>query len=278
MKKKITVPEIMATKNSDKKVSMVACYDFMSATLVNLSKVDMILVGDSLGMNMLGMKGTVGVTVDDMIYHIKNVVKGAPETFVVGDMPFGAYNGSIEKAVENATRIFAEGGCDCVKMEGGMNTVPYIEAVVKAGIPVMGHIGLTPQTSAMMGGFKVQGKSTAAADFLVETAKAVEKAGAFLINLEGIPSGVAKKITETLTIPTMGIGAGKYCDSQDLVWPDIMGINDWVPKFAKKYCDLRTYIVDGLNQFADDVNSGAFPTKEYSYNTVVEGYEVSEEE
>ena len=134
MKKKITVPEIMATKNSDKKVSMVACYDFMSATLVNLSKVDMILVGDSLGMNMLGMKGTVGVTVDDMVYHIKNVVKGAPDTFVVGDMPFGAYNGDINKAVENATRIFAEGGCDCVKMEGGMNTVPYIEAVVKAGM------------------------------------------------------------------------------------------------------------------------------------------------
>ena len=237
MKKKITVPEIMATKGSDKKVSMVACYDFMSATLVNLSKVDMILVGDSLGMNMLGMKGTVGVTVDDMIYHIKNVVKG------------------------------------CVKMEGGMNTVPYIEAVVKAGIPVMGHIGLTPQTSAMMGGFKVQGKSTAAADFLVETAKAVEKAGAFLINLEGIPSGVAKKITETLTIPTMGIGAGPHCDSQDLVWPDIMGINDWVPKFAKKYANLRQVVVEALDTFADEVNSGAFPTPEYSYNTKVEGYE-----
>ena len=193
-------------------------------------------------------------------------------------MPFGAYNGNIDKAIENATRIFAEGGCDCVKMEGGMNTVPYIEAVVKAGIPVMGHIGLTPQTSAMMGGFKVQGKSKEAADFLVETAKAVEKAGAFLINLEGIPVGVAKRITEELKIPTMGIGAGKYCDSQDLVWPDIMGVNDWIPKFAKKYCDLRTYIVDGLNQFADDVNSGAFPTKEYSYNTVVEGYEVDDEE
>ena len=273
MKKKITVPEIMATKGSDKKVSMVACYDYMSASLVNLSKVDMILVGDSLGMNMLGMHGTVGVTVDDMIYHIKNVVKGAPETFVVGDMPFGSYNGSIDKAVENATRIFAEGGCDCVKMEGGMNTVPYIAAVVKAGIPVMGHIGLTPQTSAMMGGFKVQGKSTAAADLLVETAKAVEAAGAFLINLEGMPSGVAKKITETLTIPTMGIGAGPHCDSQDLVWPDIMGINDWVPKFAKKYANLRQVVVEALDTFAEEVNSGAFPTPEYSYNTKVEGYE-----
>jgi len=188
-------------------------------------------------------------------------------------MPFGSYNGSIDKAVENATRIFAEGGCDCVKMEGGMNTVPYIAAVVKAGIPVMGHIGLTPQTSAMMGGFKVQGKSTAAADLLVETAKAVEAAGAFLINLEGMPSGVAKKITETLTIPTMGIGAGPHCDSQDLVWPDIMGINDWVPKFAKKYANLRQVVVEALDTFADEVNSGAFPTPEYSYNTKVEGYE-----
>ena len=273
MKKKITVPEIMATKNSDKKLSMVTCYDYTSAGLVDASNVDMILVGDSLGMVMLGLPGTVGVTVDDMVYHIKHVVKGAPNTFVVGDMPFGAYNGSIEKAVENATRIFAEGGCDCVKMEGGMNAVPYIEAVVKAGIPVMGHIGLTPQASAVMGGFKVQGKSTEAADHLLETAKAVEKAGAFLINLEGMPSGVAKKITEELHIPTMGIGAGPHCDSQDLVWPDILGISDWVPKFVKKYADLRTTVIDALNTFADEVNSGAFPTPEYSYNTKVEGYE-----
>jgi 3-methyl-2-oxobutanoate hydroxymethyltransferase len=274
MKKKITVPGIMATKGSDKKLSMVACYDYSSASLVEASNVDMILVGDSLGMAMLGYKGTVGVTVDDMIYHIRPVVKGAPNTFVVGDMPFGAYNSSIDKAVENASRVFAEGGCDCVKMEGGMNTVPYIEAVVKAGVPVMGHIGLTPQTSALMGGFKVQGKNTAAADLLLETAKAIEAAGAFLINLEGIPVGVAKRITEELKIPTMGIGAGPYCDSQDLVWVDIMGYNEWVPKFAKKYCDFRSYVVDGLNKFAEEVNSGAFPTEEYSYNTTVEGYEI----
>jgi len=273
MKKKITVPEILATKGSDKKVSMVTCYDYTCARLVNESIVDMILVGDSLGMVMLGMNGTVGVTVDDMIYHIKHVVKGAPNTFVVGDMPFGAYNGSIDKAVENATRVFAEGGCDCVKMEGGMNTVPYIEAVVKAGIPVMGHIGLTPQAAAMMGGFKVQGKSNEAAVQLLETAKAVEAAGAFLINLEGMPSGVAKRITAELKIPTMGIGAGPHCDSQDLVWPDIMGYNEWVPKFVKKYADCRGVIVGALNEFAEEVNSGAFPTAEYSYNTQVEGFE-----
>ena len=273
MKKKITVPEVLATKGSDKKVSMVTCYDYTCAKLVNESIVDMILVGDSLGMVMLGMNGTVGVTVDDMIYHIKHVVKGAPNTFVVGDMPFGAYNGSIDKAVENATRVFAEGGCDCVKMEGGMNTVPYIEAVVKAGIPVMGHIGLTPQAAAMMGGFKVQGKSNEAAMQLLETAKAVEAAGAFLINLEGMPSGVAKRITAELKIPTMGIGAGPHCDSQDLVWPDIMGYNEWVPKFVKKYADCRGVIVGALNEFAEEVNSGAFPTAEYSYNTQVEGFE-----
>ena len=273
MKKKITVPEILATKGSDKKISMVTCYDYTCAKLVNESNVDMILVGDSLGMVMLGMNGTVGVTVDDMIYHIKHVVKGAPNTFVVGDMPFGAYNGSIDKAVENATRVFAEGGCDCIKMEGGMNTVPYIAAAVKAGIPVMGHIGLTPQAAAMMGGFKVQGKSNEAAVQLLETAKAVEAAGACLINLEGMPSGVAKRITAELKIPTMGIGAGPHCDSQDLVWPDIMGYNEWVPKFVKKYADCRGVIIGALNEFAEEVNSGAFPTEEYSYNTQVEGFE-----
>mgnify|MGYP000944734308 CR=1 FL=1 len=273
MKKKITVPEIMATKGSDKKVSMVACYDFMSATLVNLSKVDMILVGDSLGMNMLGMKGTVGVTVDDMIYHIKNVVKGAPETFVVGDMPFGAYNGSIEKAVENATRIFAEGGCDCVKMEGGMNTVPYIEAVVKAGIPVMGHIGLTPQTSALMGGFKVQGKSLEAAQKLLDDARAVEEAGAFMIVLEGIPAALAKVITEKVSIPTMGVGAGASCDMQVLVAQDMLGMNAWVPKFAKKFADLRTIIIDAYNTYAKECNERSFPDTDHQYNTVIEGIE-----
>ena len=278
MKKKITVPEIRASKGGDKVITMVTSYDYTNAKLVDESNVEMILVGDSLGMTMLGYKGTVGVTLDDMIYHASHVVKGAPNTFVIGDMPFGSYNVSLEEAVRNANRLFMESGCDCIKLEGGSDMAPVIKAIVKAGIPVCAHIGLTPQSAAMMGGFKVQGKSSAAADALVETAKAVEAAGAFLINLEGMPVGVAKKITETLTIPTMGIGAGKYCDSQDLVWPDIMGINDWVPKFAKKYCDLRTYIVDGLNQFADDVNSGAFPTKEYSYNTVVEGYEVPEEE
>jgi len=273
MKKKVTVPEILASKGGDKVFTMITCYDYTNAKLVDESDIDMILVGDSMGMTMLGYKGTVGVTVDDIIYHTKTVVKGAPNTFVIGDMPFGSYNVDIADAVRNANRIFVEGGCDCIKLEGGSEVAPIIKAIVTAGIPVCAHIGLTPQTSAMMGGFKVQGKSTAAADLLVETAKAVEAAGAFLINLEGMPSGVAKKITETLTIPTMGIGAGPHCDSQDLVWPDIMGINDWVPKFAKKYANLRQVVVEALDTFADEVNSGAFPTPEYSYNTKVEGYE-----
>lgn len=274
--KKMTVPEVRASKNGPHKISMVTCYDYTSARLVNESNIDVILVGDSLGMVMLGYSGTVGVTIDDMIYHIKTVVKGAPDKMVIGDMPFGAYNGNIDVAVENCNRVFIEGGCDALKMEGGMNTVPYIKAVVDAGIPVMGHIGLTPQTSAMMGGFKVQGKDAEAAQKLVETAKAIEAAGAFMINLEGVPVGVAKRITEELTIPTMGIGAGPYCDSQDLVWPDVLGFNDRVPKFVKKYANVREVIINALNEFDAEVNSGAFPTAEYSYNTKVEGFEVEE--
>ncbi len=276
MKKKITVPEIIATKGTERKVSMVTCYDYTSATLVEASDIPMILVGDSLGMVMNGYAGTVPVTLDEMIYHTKAVRKGAPNTFIVGDMPFGAYNADINKAVENATRLFKESGCDCVKMEGGINTVPYIEAVVKAGIPVMGHVGLTPQTSAMLGGFKVQGKSKKAADDLVELAKKIEAAGAFALNIEGVPVGVAKAMTEAISIPTMGIGAGKYCDSQDIVWFDMLGFNEWVPKFVKKYADVRSIIIEALNNFAADVDSGAFPTEEQSYNTVVEGYEIKE--
>ena len=273
-KKKITVPEIRAIKGTDRRISMVTCYDYTFAKLVDKSDIEMILVGDSLNMLMLGHSGTVGATVDDMIYHIKPVVAGAPHTFVVGDMPFGAYNSDLYRAVDNATRVFAEGGCDCLKMEGGIHTVPYIEAAAKGGIPVMGHIGLTPQAAAMLGGFKVQGKSSKAAQDLVDLAKAVEQAGACCLNLEGIPTGVAKRITEELTIPTMGIGAGVYCDSQDIVGFDMLGFHDFVPKFVKRYADCGRIIVDAYNEFHKDVMEGKFPTAEHSYNTVVEGFEV----
>lgn len=273
MKKKITVPEILACKGGSKVPTMITCYDYTNAKLVDESDVDMILVGDSLGMTMIGLKGTVGVTVDDIIYHTKHVVAGAPNTFVVGDMPFGSYNVSIEDAVKNANRIFVEGGCDCVKLEGGTEVAPVIKAIVKAGIPVCAHIGLTPQTAAMMGGFKVQGKSLAAAQELVDGARAVAEAGAFMIVVEGVPADLAKVITEKVDVPTMGIGAGASCDMQVLVAQDMLGMNEWVPKFAKKYADLHKVIIEAYNEFAKESSERSFPSEPYQYNAKIEGLE-----
>ena len=273
MKKKTTVPEIMASKGGDKVMTMITCYDYTNAKLVDESDIDMILVGDSMGMTMLGYSGTVGVTVDDIIYHTKTVVKGAPNTFVIGDMPFGSYNVDLADAVRNANRIFAEGGCDCVKLEGGADMAPVIKAIVKAGIPVCAHIGLTPQTSALMGGFKVQGKSLEAAQKLLDDARAVEEAGAFMIVLEGIPKMLADVITEKISIPTMGIGAGAGCDMQVLVAQDMLGMNAWGPKLAKKYADLRKTILDAYNTYVKECNERVFPDTDHQYNTVIEGIE-----
>lgn len=273
MKKKITVPDIIACKGGDKIPTMVTCYDYTNAKLVDESDVDMILVGDSLGMTMLGLHGTVGVTVDDIIYHCQHVVKGAPNTFVIGDMPFGSYNVSVEDAVRNANRIFVEGGCDCVKLEGDADVVPYIKAIVKAGIPVCAHIGLTPQSAAMMGGFKVQGKSLEAAQALVDGARAVAEAGAFMVVVEGVPAALAAVITEKVSIPTMGIGAGAQCDMQVLVAQDMLGMNEWVPKFAKKYADLHKIIIEAYNEYVKESNERSFPSEPYQYNAKIEGLE-----
>ena len=273
MKKKITVPEIMASKGGQKVATMVTCYDYTNAKLVDESDIDMILVGDSLGMTMIGLKGTVGVTVDDIIYHTKHVVTGAPNTFVVADMPFGSYNVSIEDAIINANRLFVETGCDCVKLEGGIDAVPYIKAIVKAGIPVCAHIGLTPQTAAMMGGFKVQGKSLEAAQELLDGARAVSEAGAFMVVVEGVPAALATIITEKINIPTMGIGAGAGCDMQVLVAQDMLGMNEWVPKFAKKYADLHKTVIKAYNQYVMESNERSFPSEAYQYNAKIEGLE-----
>lgn len=273
MKKKITVPDIAACKGGSKVPTMITCYDYTNAKLVDESNIDMILVGDSLGMTMLGYKGTVGVTVDDIIYHTKHVVAGAPNTFVIGDMPFGSYNVSIEDAVKSANRIFVEGGCDCVKLEGGTDVAPVIKAIVKAGIPVCAHIGLTPQTAAMMGGFKVQGKSLEAAQELLDSARAVAEAGAFMVVLEGIPAMVATEITKRVGIPTMGIGAGAGCDMQVLVAQDMLGMNEWVPKFAKKYADLHATIIEAYNAYCEESSARTFPSEAYQYNAKIENIE-----
>ena len=273
MKKKITVPDIIASKGGQKVATMVTCYDYTNAKLVDQSEIDMILVGDSLGMTMIGLKGTVGVTVDDIIYHTKHVVTGAPNTFVIADMPFGSYNVCIEDAVRNANRMFVETGCDCVKLEGGTDAVPYIKAIVKAGIPVCAHIGLTPQSAAMMGGFKVQGKSLEAAQELLDSARAVAEAGAFMVVVEGVPAALAAIITEKTNIPTMGIGAGAGCDMQVLVAQDMLGMNEWVPKFAKKYADLHKIIIEAYNQYVAESNERSFPSEPYQYNAKIEGLE-----
>ncbi len=277
MKTKCTIQNFQRYKEEGRKWTWTICYDYTFAGIVDESKTEMILVGDSLGNVITGFGSTIPVTLDMIIHHTRAVVTGAPNTFVVGDMPFGTYNVSNEQAVTTANRIIQGSGCDCVKLEGGAKMAPRIRAIVDAGIPVMGHIGLTPQSIGLIGGFKVQGKDKDVADRLIADALAVQEAGAFAINLECVPVGVAKKITETLRIPTAGIGAGIYCDGQELNLYDLTGLfKDFRPKFVKRYAELRQPMIDALNAFYDDTCSGAFPTKEYSYNAKVEGYPVEE--
>ena len=273
-KKKLTVNDFRRYKEEGQMYTWIVCYDYTFASIVDESKTEMILVGDSLGNVIMGEKTTLPVTMDDMIHHIRAVVKGAPNTFVVGDMPFGTYNISDEQAVENANRMMQLGGCDAVKLEGGKKVASRIKAIVDAGIPVVAHIGLTPQSISALGGYKVQGADKAVADGLVEDAIAVAEAGAFSICLECMPTVVAKKITETLDIPTMGIGAGPYCDCQELNLYDLTGLfGDFKPKFVKHFAKLRQQMVGALNEFYDESCAGTFPTPEYSYNAKVEGYE-----
>lgn len=271
MKKKVTIPELKEMKKADRKIRMITSYDYQMAVLVDKTEIELILVGDSLGMVVLGYDGTTSVTMEDMLHHIRPVVKGAPNTFIVGDMPFGSYNISKEQAVENATRLMKEGGCDCIKLEGGLNVVDKIEAIVNAGVPVMAHIGLTPQTSSQLGGFKVQGKNVEAAKKLLEEAKAVEATGAFSVVVECVPAPLAKLISETIEIPTIGIGAGPYCDGQVLVVQDMIGMFDqFVPKFVKQYAKVGDIIVDAMSKYAQEVSEGVFPDPEHSFTMKAE--------
>jgi len=273
-KKKNTIQDFQRYKEEGKLWTWSICYDYTMAGIVDESKTEMILVGDSLGNVITGFGSTVPVTLDMMIHHIKAVVKGAPHTFIVGDMPFGTYNASDEQAIMTANRIMQEGGSDCVKLEGGANMAPRIKAIVDAGIPVMAHIGLTPQSASAIGGLKLQGKARAAADKLVEDALAVQEAGAFAVCLECMPSVVAHKICKTLRIPGAGIGAGPYCDGQELNLYDMTGLfGDFKPKFVKHFAELRQPMVQALDDFYDEVVAGTFPTPEFSYNAVPEGYE-----
>lgn len=270
-KKKMTIPDFQKYKDEGRKFAYVTAYDYTTASIVNDSECEVILVGDSLAMVMLGYTTTVGVTMEDMIHHIRPVVKGAPNTFIVGDMPFGSYNVSAEQAIANGNRILMETNCDCLKLEGGVDLAPTVEKMVKAGIPVMAHIGLTPQTATSFGGFRVQGGTPESARQLIDDAKALEKAGAFSIVVECVPSVVGKALRDELKIPVLGIGAGPDVDCQVLVTQDLLGMyGDFKPKFVKHFAQIRQEMVKGLNQFHEETISGEFPSPEYSFNKDVE--------
>jgi 3-methyl-2-oxobutanoate hydroxymethyltransferase len=264
-KERLTVPGFRALKRAPKKIKLVTSYDFTSAILADKSPVDALLVGDSLGMVMMGCSSTTGVTMEEIIHHLKAVVKGAPNTFTIADMPFGSYNVSPQQAVTNANELI-KAGADAVKLEGGIPFFDTVRTLVRAGIPVMGHIGLTPQTASTLGGWKVQGRDAEAARQLIDDALALQQAGAFSIVLELVPSLLAAHITEQLTIPTIGIGAGNGTDGQVLVWQDMFGLYDRItPRFVKRFAEAGQAISEGLIAYCNEVDSGAFPSPEHSF-------------
>lgn len=263
---KNTVATFQKAKAEGTKLTMLTAYDYSTAKLLDESGVNSILVGDSLGNVILGYEDTLAVTMEDMIHHGAAVARGAKDAFVVIDMPFMSYQISVEEAVRNAGRLMKEGHGEAVKLEGGEEVCPQIRAIVNAGIPVMGHLGLTPQSIHAFGGFKVQGKTEAAAKKLIEDAKKVQEAGAFAIVLEAVPSKLATLITEQLDIPTIGIGAGNGCDGQVLVYQDMLGMfSDFTPKFVKRYANVGEVMKNAFRQYIEEVQSGAFPAKENEY-------------
>ena len=265
-KQKISVPALQQMKEQGRKIRVMTAYDYPTGILVDKSDIEVILVGDSLGMVVLGYDSTVPVTMEDMLHHTKAVARGAKNTLIFTDMPFMSYNISIEEAIRNAGRIMKETGADGVKLEGGSTVAETVRAIVRAGIPVMGHIGLTPQTAAQLGGYKVQGKDAAAAEGLIVDARQLEEAGACSIVLEAIPAALAAMITEKLSIPTIGIGAGADCDGQVLVIHDLIGLFDrFVPKFVKQYANTGELILTALSGYAADVAAGSFPGPEHSF-------------
>ncbi|MCY6356277.1 3-methyl-2-oxobutanoate hydroxymethyltransferase [Clostridium sp. ZS2-4] len=264
---KNTIATFKKAKDKGEKLTMLTAYDYSTAKLIDSSGVNGILVGDSLGMVCLGYKDTLSVTMDDMIHHIRAVTRGAENALVVGDMPFMSYQTSIYDAVVNAGRLIKEGEAQAVKLEGGDTVIEQIKAIVKAQIPVMGHIGLTPQSVNMFGGFKVQGKNEKAAKELIDAAKRIEEAGAFSIVLECVPAKLAEIITKEISIPTIGIGAGAGCDGQILVYQDMLGMfSDVSPKFVKEFANVGQIMQEAFSAYIKEVKEGTFPTKEHCFN------------
>ncbi len=270
---RITPAEIKSRKANGPAITMLTAYDFHFAKMIDESGIDMILVGDSLGMVVLGLDSTVPVTMDQMLHHASAVSRAVKRALVIGDMPFLSYQVGIKEAIENAGRFLKEAGCDAVKLEGGKEFSDVIRALVRAGIPVMGHVGLTPQTATSLGGFKVQGRDLDQAKKILEDAMAIAEAGCFSIVLECVPSALAELITETVEVPTIGIGAGNKCDGQVLVTNDMIGLFEkFTPKFVKKYVNLSPMIKDAFSKYKEEVKAGEFPSEKESFS---EGQEVA---
>lgn len=264
-REKITARSLIQKKQARQKITMLTAYDYPMASLLDRSGLDVILVGDSLGMVVLGYENTLPVTMDDMLHHCKAVARGSKNCLLVGDLPFMSYQVSIEEAVRNAGRLMQEGGMGAVKLEGGRERVATIKAIVDAGIPVMGHIGLTPQSIHKFGGFKTQGKTSESAIRIIEDARMLQEAGCFAIVLESIPSQIGKLISEALQIPTIGIGAGMECDGQVLVVHDVVGMFDrFQPKFSKQYVNAFEFLGSGISQYINEVRQGVFPAAKES--------------
>ena len=266
MDKKFTIKSFQKAKDEKRPISMLTAYDYSMAKILDGAGADALLVGDSLGMVVQGHDSTIPVTIDDMIYHAKAVNRAAKRALVIVDMPFMSYHVSMEEAVRNAGRLMKEGGAHAIKLEGGVEFAETIRQIVRAQIPVMGHIGMTPQSVHMFGGFKVQGKNLVQAQKIIDDAKALEEAGVFAITLECVPEELSKIITETVNVPTIGIGAGKYCDGQVLVSNDMLGMfSDFVPKFVKQYAHISTDIERAVKTYIKEMNESSFPEKKHTF-------------
>ncbi len=267
LKQKITVPDILSRKHDCRKITMLTAYDYLFARLIDSAGIDIILVGDSLGTVIQGHHTTLPVTMDEMIYHTRLVSKGVENALVVGDMPFMSYQTSVSDAVYNAGRFLKEAGAEAVKVEGGTTAIDKIKAMIASGIPVMGHVGLLPQSVHQMGGYKVQGKEDTSAERIMSDAIMLDDAGVFAVVVEGIPAGLATKITAAISVPTIGIGAGIDCDGQVLVMHDLLGLTPQpVPKFVRQFAALRGLCIDAVKRFKVDVENGKFPSDDESYH------------
>ncbi len=266
MREKVTIPYLLDKRARGEPITMLTCYDYPMALLQEKAQIDIILVGDSVGMTVYGYPSTLPVTMDMMIGHAQAVRRGAPGAFLIGDMPYLSYQVSVEEAVRNAGRFMREAACDGVKLEGGRAFAPVVRALTAAGIPVMGHLGLTPQSLAMLGGFRAQGRDAAAAARVVEDAAVLEEAGAFAILLEAVPPEVGREVTRRAGIPIISIGAGPHCDGQLLIVHDMLGFFEaFTPRFVKKYADLNGLILEAFRAYLEDVRQGRFPGPEHCY-------------